>query len=87
MADDLLGKLMRVDRVLVRLLREFMSRQEIAFAMGGRRGRVGVCREVVQLRCLIVCALWHGVLPIQGLQRLTDGGRFNLRTRWGANLC
>ncbi|MGA7886684.1 MAG: hypothetical protein WCA44_13150 [Acidobacteriaceae bacterium] len=46
----------------MRLLGEFMSRQEVPFAMSGRRGRMGVGRQVVQLRGPIVGALWHGVL-------------------------
>jgi hypothetical protein len=54
---ELFGEFVRVHRVLVRLLAEFVSAQMIPFAVGdGSRG-VGVGRKVMEFRSSIMRAL------------------------------
>lgn len=54
--------LMSACRVLVRLLREFVSGQVISFAMGGGCGGMSVGSKVMQFSSSIVRTLGHRVL-------------------------
>lgn len=62
---ELFGKLMRIHRVLMSLLRELMSRQIISLTMGCSRGRMGVRCKIMQFCGSIMRALRHKYPPLE----------------------
>jgi hypothetical protein len=55
----------------MRLHGQFMSSEMVAFAMGGRGGRVRVGSKVMQFCDPIMRTLWHRFSPLYEMPRLT----------------